>query len=363
MPRKLLLADDSITIQKVISLTLAAEDYDITVANDGDAALAKARETRPDIILADVSMPGKNGYEVCEAVKNDPALKDTPVILLAGTFAPLDPDAAMKAGADDNISKPFESEELIRKLQALLPPEEEGAPAAVEEPAASEEAVEPELIEEIEEIEEVTAEEERPPVPEELWQTSELMAGPTEEEEPLTGQAPGDMGPGGPAGKGGAEGFFDLDFGGEEAEGPAETPSVAAPEPFAEEREEAEPEPFVAPPAEPEPFAEEQAAPLAEPPPERPPAEPRGPFAGPRPVARPPVDVEERVRSRVRETLGERGREMAGAGGRDSMEDIITRVARDVVEEVAWEVVPEIAEDIITRELISRIKAALSRTD
>lgn len=120
MAKKILLADDSITIQKVISITLASEDYELVVVGDGDSAVSKAREIRPDLVLADVAMPGRNGYEVCTAIKNDAALKNTPVLLLAGTFEPLNMEEAAKAGADDSIVKPFESQELIDKVRELI---------------------------------------------------------------------------------------------------------------------------------------------------------------------------------------------------------------------------------------------------
>ncbi|MEK7852144.1 MAG: response regulator, partial [Deltaproteobacteria bacterium] len=120
MPKQILLADDSITIQKVIALTFAGEDYNITSVDNGADAITKAREIRPDIILADVVMPQKNGYEVCETIKNDPAMKGTPVLLLAGTFEPFDEDQAKKSGADGHIIKPFESQALIRKVKELV---------------------------------------------------------------------------------------------------------------------------------------------------------------------------------------------------------------------------------------------------
>jgi len=120
MAKKILLADDSITIQKVITITFASEDYELVVVGDGDAAIRKAADLHPDLIMADVAMPGKNGYEVCSFIKNDPSLKQTPVLLLAGTFEPLNKDEAIKAGADDSIVKPFESQELLDKVRELL---------------------------------------------------------------------------------------------------------------------------------------------------------------------------------------------------------------------------------------------------
>jgi CheY-like chemotaxis protein len=119
MPKTLLLADDSITIQKVVGITFANEDYKVTSVDNGEDALAKARELKPDIILADVVMPRRNGYELCEAVKGDPALRATPVLLLAGTFEAFDENRARQARADGHIAKPFESQALINKVKEL----------------------------------------------------------------------------------------------------------------------------------------------------------------------------------------------------------------------------------------------------
>jgi len=132
MAKKILLADDSITIQKVISITFASENYELIIVGDGESAIKRAKEARPDLILADVAMPGKNGYEVCEAVKNDPSLSSTPVLLLAGTFEPLDRPEAERVGADDSIVKPFESQQLLNKVADLLAgaSRRESAPAA-----------------------------------------------------------------------------------------------------------------------------------------------------------------------------------------------------------------------------------------
>lgn len=120
MKKKLLLADDSITIQKVIAITFSSDDYQLTVVDNGVSALDKARAERPDLIMADVFMPGKNGYEVCAEVKGDPALQGVPVLLLTGTFEPFDEDKALQSGADKWIAKPFESQSLIDCVENLL---------------------------------------------------------------------------------------------------------------------------------------------------------------------------------------------------------------------------------------------------
>jgi CheY-like chemotaxis protein len=120
MPKKLLLADDSITIQKVIGITFANEDFALTTVDNGVDAIATARRLRPDLILADVVMPGKNGYEVCEFVKHDPELRGIPVLLLAGTFESFDEAEMARVGADGYITKPFESQTLIDKVHELI---------------------------------------------------------------------------------------------------------------------------------------------------------------------------------------------------------------------------------------------------
>ncbi len=120
MSNKLLLADDSITIQKVVGIIFANEDYELNVVDNGNVVLEKARETKPDIILIDALMPGKTGYEVCAEVRRDPTLKNTPLLLLTGAFEPFDEDKAKSSGADDYISKPFESQHLIDKVKKLI---------------------------------------------------------------------------------------------------------------------------------------------------------------------------------------------------------------------------------------------------
>ena len=80
MPKKILLADDSITIQKVVELTFSDADYEVTAVNNGAKAIAKLAEMRPDIILSDIIMPEKNGYEVCEYVKSHPEYRSIPVL-------------------------------------------------------------------------------------------------------------------------------------------------------------------------------------------------------------------------------------------------------------------------------------------
>ncbi len=119
MSAKILLADDSITIQKVVGIIFANEDYELVVVDNGSAALDKAREIHPAVMLVDALMPEKSGYEVCEEVRRDPSLAATPLLLLVGAFEPFDENKARIAGADDFITKPFESQNLIDKVKKL----------------------------------------------------------------------------------------------------------------------------------------------------------------------------------------------------------------------------------------------------
>jgi len=120
MAKTLLLADDSVTIQKVVGMTFAGEDFDITTVDNGEDALARARQRSPDVILADVVMPRRNGYELCEAIKSDPSLRHIPVLLLAGTFEAFDEARARAVRADGHIAKPFESQSLIDKVKEVM---------------------------------------------------------------------------------------------------------------------------------------------------------------------------------------------------------------------------------------------------
>jgi CheY-like chemotaxis protein len=140
MSKTLLLADDSVTIQKVVGISFASEDVSLLTVDNGDDALLRAREVRPDLVLADVVMPGKNGYEVCAAIKADPDLRHIPVILLTGTFEAFDEERARQVGAAAHVAKPFEAQVLVDQVRRLLaapppPPEPRVAPQPAAAPA------------------------------------------------------------------------------------------------------------------------------------------------------------------------------------------------------------------------------------
>ena len=119
MPHKLLLVDDSVTIQRVVQLTFVDEDVEVVTVGDGSRVIDAIREETPDIVLVDVDMPHKNGYEVTAFVKSGPA-HDVPVILLTGAFNPVNEVQARKAGCDGILVKPFEPKQVIEKVRELL---------------------------------------------------------------------------------------------------------------------------------------------------------------------------------------------------------------------------------------------------
>jgi CheY-like chemotaxis protein len=120
MAHKLLLADDSVTIQRVIELTFADEDVQVIAVGDGRAAIAQLERDRPDIVLADVGMPERDGYEVASFIKGSPELAHIPVLLLTGAFEPIDEARAKAVGCDGVLVKPFEPQMVISRVKDLL---------------------------------------------------------------------------------------------------------------------------------------------------------------------------------------------------------------------------------------------------
>ena len=121
MGYKILLADDSVTVQKIITLTFSDEGVDVVTVDNGDEAINRLQYLRPALVMADVSIPGRNGYEICEFVKRHPEMNDTPVILLVPAFEPFDEERARRIGADYHLTKPFQSiRTLISTVKNLM---------------------------------------------------------------------------------------------------------------------------------------------------------------------------------------------------------------------------------------------------
>jgi CheY-like chemotaxis protein len=127
MRRTILLADDSPTIRRLVKQTFADADFDVIEFSHGEAAIKAFDEVRPNVVLADIYMPGQNGYQVCSFVRSHPVLGKTPVVLLVGAFDAFDEESARQAGATANITKPFEPGALVDLVNSVLLPEQEDA--------------------------------------------------------------------------------------------------------------------------------------------------------------------------------------------------------------------------------------------
>ena len=137
MSRTILLADDSLTIQKVVELTFADTQYSVVALSSGEQLLQQLPVVRPDLIICDIIMPGKDGYQVCQEIKSDPDTLHIPVVLLSGTFEPFDRDRALAAGCSEIITKPFEARKLVETVDRLLSAPQEAAAQLGEAAAAS----------------------------------------------------------------------------------------------------------------------------------------------------------------------------------------------------------------------------------
>lgn len=120
MTPKLLLADDSITIQRVVELTFADQGVEVLTVGDGEAAIARIPVDRPDIVLADIGMPKRSGYDVAAFIKGHPDYRHIPVLLLAGAFEPVDEQRAEQVGCNGVLVKPFEPQHVISRVRELL---------------------------------------------------------------------------------------------------------------------------------------------------------------------------------------------------------------------------------------------------
>jgi CheY-like chemotaxis protein len=140
MPVKILLADKSITIQKVVEMLFSGREYEVVCVSDGETALNEAQRVVPDVVLVDVDLPRIDGYSFASRLKQNPQLTQAPVILMMSRDDVYDNEKGKQAGIIDSIAKPFESQELIGKVKkaiALAPPRRADiACPAVNEPAA-----------------------------------------------------------------------------------------------------------------------------------------------------------------------------------------------------------------------------------
>lgn len=118
--RRVLVVDDEIYIVHILEFSLTMEGYEVVTASNGEEALRKARERRPDLVVLDIMMPGMDGLEVCRRLRQDEELHDVPILMLSAKGRPVDRDAGFATGADDYILKPFSPRRLLDRIRLLF---------------------------------------------------------------------------------------------------------------------------------------------------------------------------------------------------------------------------------------------------
>lgn len=117
MSEKILIVEDEKALQETLAYTLNREGYEPIVAGDGNSAIAKAREIHPDLILLDIMLPGKDGFEVCRVLRQE---MNTPILMLTARDEEIDRVVGLEVGADDYMTKPFSMRELVARVKAML---------------------------------------------------------------------------------------------------------------------------------------------------------------------------------------------------------------------------------------------------
>ena len=120
MTKKILIADDEPNIIISLEFLLRREGYEVVVAQDGVEALAQVRAERPDMAILDVMMPHRNGFEVCQDLRQDPEFKDLRIMMLTAKGRDTEVSKGLALGADVYMTKPFSTKELIAKVKALI---------------------------------------------------------------------------------------------------------------------------------------------------------------------------------------------------------------------------------------------------
>lgn len=118
--RKVLIADDEQNIVISIEFLMKREGFEVLVAGDGEEAIDCVLRERPDLVLLDVMMPKRNGYDVCQAIKSDPAIAATKILMLTAKGRDSEIAKGLAIGADDYMTKPFSTRDLVAKVKALL---------------------------------------------------------------------------------------------------------------------------------------------------------------------------------------------------------------------------------------------------
>lgn len=120
MPITVLLVDDEPNILLSLKFLMQKEGYEVLVAQNGEEAMAIARQHLPDLVILDVMLPSPNGYEVCQALRADSQLAGLNILMLTAKSNPADKEKGLAMGADDYVSKPFSNRELVDKVRGIL---------------------------------------------------------------------------------------------------------------------------------------------------------------------------------------------------------------------------------------------------
>jgi len=131
---KVLVIDDSLSVRKVVERALVGRQIEVVCAATGSEALERIERDEPDVVVCDVVMPDKDGYEICDFVKRHPRLGRTPVLLMSGIVNDAVRERAARVHSADVLSKPFAADDLLRRLDTLLTPPRREAPAAPVDP-------------------------------------------------------------------------------------------------------------------------------------------------------------------------------------------------------------------------------------
>ncbi|PWG63558.1 response regulator transcription factor [Sediminicurvatus halobius] len=119
MAQHVLIVDDEPNIVLSLEFLLSRSGFSVATANDGEGALAAAREQRPDVVLLDIMLPGMDGYELCQALREQPGLESVPILMLTARGREVDREKGLSLGADDYIVKPFSTREVVERVRRL----------------------------------------------------------------------------------------------------------------------------------------------------------------------------------------------------------------------------------------------------
>lgn len=120
MAKKILIADDEQNIVISLEFLMKREGFTVCIAADGQEAIDKVRSEAPDLVLLDIMMPRKNGYEVCQEIRSDPQLQGTRILMLTAKGREMEVTKGLAMGADTYMTKPFSTRELVTRVKSLL---------------------------------------------------------------------------------------------------------------------------------------------------------------------------------------------------------------------------------------------------